>query len=36
MFTAIRDNCSTEQQEQMATQFKEAKSQAQQKMASAS
>jgi len=36
MFTAIRDNCTTEQQEQMATQFKEAKSQVQQKMASAS
>jgi hemerythrin superfamily protein len=36
MFAAIRNNCSTEQQEQMATQFKEAKSKLQQEMASAS
>lgn len=33
MFTAIRNNCSTEQQEQMATQFKEAKAKLQQEMA---
>jgi hemerythrin superfamily protein len=33
MFAAIRDNCSTEQQEQMATQFKSAKSQIQDQMA---
>lgn len=33
MFTAIRNNCSTEQQEQMATQFKEAKAKAQQQLA---
>lgn len=36
MFAAIRNNCSTQQQEQMATQFKEAKSQLQQTMVSAS
>lgn len=33
MFSAIRDNCSDEQQEQMATQFKEVKSQLQKKLA---
>ncbi|NJN87716.1 MAG: DNA nickase [Leptolyngbyaceae cyanobacterium SL_7_1] len=33
MFAAIRNNCSTEQQEQLATQFKEAKKQLQTKMA---
>ncbi|MGL5874297.1 MAG: hemerythrin domain-containing protein [Xenococcaceae cyanobacterium] len=32
MFAAIRNNCSTEQQEQMATQFKEAKKQLQTQM----
>jgi hemerythrin superfamily protein len=32
MFAAIRNNCSTEQQEQMATQFKEAKQQLQTQM----
>jgi hemerythrin superfamily protein len=32
MFAAIRNNCSSEQQEQMATQFKEAKKQLQMKM----
>jgi hemerythrin superfamily protein len=34
MFAAIRNNCSTEQQEQMATQFKEAKKQLQTEMSS--
>lgn len=33
MFAAIRDNCSEEQQEQMATQFKDSKSQLQKKLA---
>lgn len=33
MFAAIRNNCSTEQQEQLATKFKEAKKQLQTKMA---
>jgi hemerythrin superfamily protein len=33
MFAAIRNNCSTEQSEQMATKFKSAKSEEQQKMA---
>jgi hemerythrin superfamily protein len=32
MFAAIRDNCSTEQQEQLATRFKEAKSQLQEQL----
>lgn len=36
MFAEIRNNCSTEQQEQMATEFKEAKTKLQQEMASAS
>lgn len=36
MFAAIRNNCSTEQQEQMASQFKVAKSQVQERMASMS
>jgi len=35
MFAAIRNNCSSEQQEQLATQFKTAKSQLQERMASA-
>jgi hemerythrin superfamily protein len=34
MFAAIRDNCSSEQQEQMATEFKAAKSQFQEQLAS--
>jgi hypothetical protein len=32
MLAAIKTNCSTEQQEQLATQFKESKSQLQQQM----
>lgn len=36
MFAAIRSNCSTKQQEQMATQFKEAKTKLQQEIATAS
>jgi len=36
MFAAIRDNMSIDQSEQLATQFKSAKSQVQDKMASAS
>jgi hypothetical protein len=36
MFTAIRNNLSSQQSEQLATQFKQAKAQVQEKMAASS